>query len=96
MAILHFPERVVAVTKRPRREISGRGCFAIATTRSGFFAHYAFLHFERNTYTNNCTISDSFIVTFGRTPKCWLFTVPLLVYSIRLCNLLSKYFIHYR
>jgi hypothetical protein len=27
----------VAVTKRPRREISGRGCFAIATTRSGRF-----------------------------------------------------------
>jgi hypothetical protein len=40
MAFIHNPERVVAVTKRPRREISGRGCFAIVTTRSGcFFAH---------------------------------------------------------
>jgi hypothetical protein len=37
MAILHMPERAVAVTKRPQREISGRGCFAIATTRSGRF-----------------------------------------------------------
>jgi hypothetical protein len=40
MAILHMPDRVVAVTKRPRREISGRCCFAIATTRSArFFAN---------------------------------------------------------
>jgi hypothetical protein len=31
-----MPERVVAVTKR-RRKISGRGCLAIATTRSGLF-----------------------------------------------------------
>jgi hypothetical protein len=58
MAILHLPERVVAVTKRPRREISGRGCFAIATTRSGcVFAHYASLHFGRNIYTNRTLIS---------------------------------------
>jgi hypothetical protein len=37
VANLHLPERVVAVTKRPRREISGRGCFAFATMRSGCF-----------------------------------------------------------
>jgi hypothetical protein len=37
MANLHMPERVVAVTKRPQREISGHGCFATATTRSGSF-----------------------------------------------------------
>jgi hypothetical protein len=40
MAILHLPDRVVAATKRPRREILYRGCFAFSTTRSVcFFAH---------------------------------------------------------
>jgi hypothetical protein len=37
VANLHLPERVVAVIERPQREISGRGCFAFATTRSGRF-----------------------------------------------------------
>jgi hypothetical protein len=37
MTFLHMPERVVAATKHLRREISCRGCFAIATTRSGCF-----------------------------------------------------------
>jgi hypothetical protein len=37
MAYLHMPERVVAVKKHPRCEISCRGCFDIATMRSGFF-----------------------------------------------------------
>jgi hypothetical protein len=32
-----MPERIVVVTKRPRREISGRGCFAIATMHLGLF-----------------------------------------------------------
>jgi hypothetical protein len=32
-----MPGRFVAVTKHPRREISCRGCFDIATTRSGCF-----------------------------------------------------------
>jgi hypothetical protein len=49
MAILHMPERVVAVTKRQRREISGRGCFAIATTRSGcFFRPFGLFALEHN------------------------------------------------
>jgi hypothetical protein len=43
VAILHLPKRVVAVTKLPRREMSGRECFAFATTRSGWF----FLLIER-------------------------------------------------
>jgi hypothetical protein len=30
VANLHLSERVVAVLKRPQREISGRGCFAFA------------------------------------------------------------------
>jgi hypothetical protein len=29
------PERVVAIAKEPRHEISRRGCFVTATTRSG-------------------------------------------------------------
>jgi hypothetical protein len=59
MVIFHLPERVVAVTKRPRPEISGRGCFTFATTRSGFFfAHLAFSHFERNIYTM-CSLNAS-------------------------------------
>jgi hypothetical protein len=37
VANFHLPERVVAVLKRPQREISGRGCFAFDTTRSGGF-----------------------------------------------------------
>jgi hypothetical protein len=40
MAILHMPERIVAVTrtKHPRREISCRGSFDIAATCSGCFS----------------------------------------------------------
>jgi hypothetical protein len=37
VANIHLPERVVAVPKWPQREISGCGCFAFATTRSGRF-----------------------------------------------------------
>jgi hypothetical protein len=32
-----LPERVLAVLKRPQREISGCGCLPFATTRSGLF-----------------------------------------------------------
>jgi hypothetical protein len=35
MVFIHLPQRVVAVSKRPQREISCCGCFAFVTTRSG-------------------------------------------------------------
>jgi hypothetical protein len=44
-------ERVVAVTKRPRREISGCGCFAIATTLSGLFSLIERFHCLSVTHT---------------------------------------------
>jgi hypothetical protein len=67
MAILHMPERVVAVTKRPQREISGRGCFAIATTRSGlFFSLIERFHCLSVTYTVRSTSGTSMLGPFLR------------------------------
>jgi hypothetical protein len=54
MAILHLPECVVAATKHSRREISGRGSFAFATTRSGgFFSLIERFRTLSVTYTQN-------------------------------------------
>jgi hypothetical protein len=68
MAILHMPERVVAVTKLPQREISGRGCFAIATTRSGrFFPLIEHFHCLSVTYI---------LHGFLRQPSGWSINTP--------------------
>jgi hypothetical protein len=65
VANIHQPERVVAVPKRPQREISGCGCLAFATTRSGSF----FSLIERF-----CTLGVTYTL---KSSKVWLKNLKL-------------------
>jgi hypothetical protein len=55
------PERIVAISKEPRHEISRRGCFVTATTRSGMW---------RNVMMRN-SCRGCFDIVTTRSGCCW-------------------------